>query len=1354
MSDIFISHASVDRAHADRIKTRLAELGYRNVFLDFEPDHGIAAGSKWLDVIQREVSSATALIFACSPASQESQWCFVELAYASMLGKHLFPVKVEPCDPSELLTSSQWIDLTADDDEAEWRKLERGLIECGLESGAYVEWDRTRPVYPGFYAFDERDAAIYFGRSKEIDTVRRILARMQLRRDHPLALVLGSSGCGKSSLVRAGVVPRLRRDPDRWIVVPSFRPGETPFEKLATALVTAFERYDHVVAGDEIATRLAKDPTGRALVGYAQDLQRAAKTPEASVLLVLDQMEELFSGDTPAEEAAAFLRMSTSALSAAGSPLLAIATMRSELLAHFQNHEVTRTFPFESFLLGQMPAENLWEVIAKPAERTGLAFEDGLVERMVTDTKTGEALPLLAFTLGRMLQRKERNRFTHALYDSVGGIQGAVAERAQEVLSGSTLTDDQRQALRSAFVRLVRDVDGRQTRRRVAWNDIPEAARGVLEEFVDAGLLMSSNDPKTGHTVEVVHEVLFTAWSELATWLKEERHYLLWWERFAVALKEYQDNQGAEDGLLWGVSLALAREWLQKHPDRFDAPARAFVERSTTAERRAGLRHRAVWAAGIALPLFVLLGVQLLRHQQKFARSGAFVAAALSQMASDPERSLQLVLRARDILPTAQTDDALRRAMVTSHVRTVLEGHGQPLTSAVFAGHRGTVVTTSYDGVRLWNPGGAGRTLQTVVTHRAAVSPDGRLVVTASGDQTARVWDVETGGLVATLASDGGTSDRRYEVYDAAFSPDGARIVTAQGNGAFVFDATSGTLVASLIGHTDWVTRVAIDPTGRRVATASNDGSARLWDPTTGARIGASMDHSGKVLGIAFSPDGRRLATASEDKTARLWSSLTGAPLAELRGHGAPVWSAAFHPSGRLVVTASEDGSARVWDVVDGRELTTLRGHAGAVRSALFSPDGGLIATASEDATARVWETDGWRQVAEMRGHAAGLWSAAFNPEGRALVTASDDGTARVWQIESDTGIRELPPHGQGVRTALFSKDSQLVLTAGEDQRARIWDFQRARTLATIGTDERPATGAVFSPNEQIVVTFSSAGFGGVWSAGDGTLVTELPGATPVNAAAFMPDGRFLATAGDDGAVAIWDARSWTTVATLVRHTGAVLDVAFSPDGTLLATVGQDGALRISKTDAWSNAPHTFAQHPAALHSVAFDSGGRQLVSASADRTAVVWDVATERPTATLRAHTAPILRAVFSPDGKFVATASRDHTARVWDAATGVPVATLFGHAGPVYSVAFSPAQKFILTASGDRTIKTHRWETFAPVDELINASATRVAKHLEPSELDGYVAEPRIGWFGWFGSSSQARESLPRPVTVAKGE
>jgi WD40 repeat protein len=276
----------------------------------------------------------------------------------------------------------------------------------------------------------------------------------------------------------------------------------------------------------------------------------------------------------------------------------------------------------------------------------------------------------------------------------------------------------------------------------------------------------------------------------------------------------------------------------------------------------------------------------------------------------------------------------------------------------------------------------------------------------------------------------------------ASFSPDGRRIVTASlDNTARVWDAESGTAIAVLKGHDDGVNSASFSPDGRRIVTASDDNSARVWDAKSGKSIAVLTGHNGAVTSASFSPDGRRVLTASySDKTARVWdvengTSMNGTSIAVLNGHDSFLKSASFSPDGRRIVTASEDTTARVWDVESG--ISVLNGHDASLSSALFSPDGRRIVTASSDQTARVWDAESKISIAVLKGHDSFLRSASFSPDGRRIVTASFDNTARVWDAESGTAIAVLKGHDNGVNSASFSPDGRRIVTASDDHTAR-----------------------------------------------------------------------------------------------------------------------------------------------------------------------------------------------------------------------------------------------------------------------------------------------------------------------------
>jgi PAS domain-containing protein len=416
MTAIFISHSSADNAAAVEMKAWLEAQGHTSLFLDFDPEAGIKGGSGWETTLYQKLRQCQAVIALLSPNWLASKWCFAELVLARERGKAIFSVKVQPCEARGVFSDIQAIDLTAEPEEG-YRRLKIGLLERGLDPLDVFNWNPKRPPYPGLLAFQEEDAAIFFGRGEDILKTLEILdaLRRQGREAARFALLFGASGSGKSSLARAGVIPRLKKKPAEWLPVQPFRPQQEPLDELATALAAAFEAHgrprDWSVIRTELHTAAAQNPVdGVALLNRARDLAIAARQPETTVLLTIDQAEELF-GYSPPEAATRFLRLLRAALEAADRQLMAVATLRSDFLGEFQSHPVLQDseyphhFRYRDVPVDPMPLRNFPVIIQCPARLAGVQLDGGLVETIVHDTGTRDALPLLAFTLRRLYER-------------------------------------------------------------------------------------------------------------------------------------------------------------------------------------------------------------------------------------------------------------------------------------------------------------------------------------------------------------------------------------------------------------------------------------------------------------------------------------------------------------------------------------------------------------------------------------------------------------------------------------------------------------------------------------------------------------------------------------------------------------------------------------------------------------------------------------------------------------------------------------------------------------------------------------------------------------------------------------
>jgi WD40 repeat protein len=605
----------------------------------------------------------------------------------------------------------------------------------------------------------------------------------------------------------------------------------------------------------------------------------------------------------------------------------------------------------------------------------------------------------------------------------------------------------------------------------------------------------------------------------------------------------------------------------------------------------------------------------------------------------------------------------------------------------------------------------------------AAFSPDGRRIVTASQDKTARLWDVETGKPISILQSPN-------VVLDAKFSPDGTRVVTTSEDGtARLWDAATGLLVGlPLTGHEGHVWSVTFSPDGRRIVTGSWDKTVRLWDTTTGEQIGEPLTGFDQpVISAAFSFDGKQIVAVPVSGTARFWDAETREVTPNNTISFGPVAAVAFSSDDTRVVTTSFADTALLWDAETGRSFGVLRGHEGAVTRAAFSSDDQRVVTVSNDKTARVWEVGTGAPIAVLAGHEAAVTSAAFSPDGRRIVTASEDGTVRLWAAENETGPVGAPIDGN-VKSAAFSPDGKRIVTAAWGNTAQIWDAETRQPIGPALVHESSLTSAAFSPDGKRIVTASDDGSARLWDAETGQPV-GAPLADPskddtskrdlylFHSAAFGPDGRRVITVSGDAA-RVWNTETGKVIYKVAIHEISFTEefargAAFSPDGKRIVTPFRDKKARLWDAETGQPIAPPLIGHEATVLSAVFSPDGKRIVTASEDKTARLWDAETGHPIRVFTGQNGTLSHAAFSSDGRRIVTAASDSTARVWDVETGKAVDEISLPGVSVLSAAFSVDGKRIVTVSG---LKVRVWEIFANTNDLVSRARTAAPRCLSP--------------------------------------
>ena len=1244
--------------------------------------------------------------FLTNPWSRQSELIATGAALDSQL--EFVPLWLEDCTLPPHLRYRVLLDFR---DRAGWDR-EIGRLRVHLSRPVPVELPVPCP-YPGMRPFQAADAKFFYGRDTEIDTVLGLVAAGERE-----IYVIGPSGSGKSSLLGAGVLPRLAKaDGGSELVVRTMRPGDAPLGRLAECL--------------ELAPAAAPETKIDAKIDAATVTAWAARHAGARLVVVVDQLEELFTQAAPAAQSA----FATALAALRAEPrLVVLLALRADFYAELLQSELWLDGHRRHVDLPPLRGAALRAAIEQPARALEVYFAPGLIDRLLADA-AGEpgALPLLQETLVALWGRRTQRLLTLAAYEALGeggrsGLAVAISSRADRLVRA--LAPAEVAIARRTLLRLVSFGEGRpntrrrQTRAQLAAGEAPAAFAGVLQQLAAARLVTLDGDAGSADAqVDLCHEVLITAWPWFAAWVDARRADELRRREIQASADQWLARGRGDSGLLDAGELSAAVAWR-----RTDAAAElgessevtALIDASTAALGRSRRRRRQL-VAGVVGGLAVFAGVTTVlalaeRHQARVAEDRRRATVRMlgeqyletgrqAMIAGHDQRAVPFLVAAREQgIDNASLRGLFHRATL-SHVALALH-HDGPVWAVALSDDATRVSTTSRKVVRVWDPT-TGQLVVPPMVHdhvvnEARLSGDGHRVVVVTDDNTAWIWQV-TANPPPPIAL-----HHAAEVIAVTFSADGNAVLTASKGTVQLWSAATGRPLLPPLVHDAEVRDALINRDGTRIATSLMAGAeSGIWDAKTGRRVAAfEVDpmtagpdaeghaHFSLVGHVVFSADGRRAATAGSDHRALVWDAATGETVGPVLKHDLPVGGIALSPDGTQVATVDELTHLRVWDVAKGAQL--WQALDARVNRLAYSADGARLVAVGHDHRVRIWDTARGRRIAEIE-LASQVNDFAISRDGARVVTADFDGTVRIWSVQPGSRVIDTAQHAYD---AAYSPDGQRIATSDMEGGFRMWSAAGALQspiqypgagAATIVFDRTGERFALLSldGNVRIGDTATSAirsfrRVQGKDPTGDWDMPDVAVGHQPARGA-FSPDGARFATIAGAGAARIWDVASGEPVSPLLRHDGPVLMARWSPDGRRVITASGDGTARIwdAATGAAIGEP---LRHPDKTLATAaqFSPDGARIVTLCSDAIVRLWDAA-GRLQNPLAGSSGYVIGAVFSADGARLLTYGADGTARIWDLASGKLAAPPLVHLDQVNSAGFSPDGERVVTTSDE---------------------------------------------------------------------
>ena len=1154
--------------------------------------------------------------------------------------------------------------------------------------------------YPGLRSFNTEESFLFFGRDKEINTLVKILRKKRF------LAVIGSSGSGKSSLVRAGLIPALNgglmpksSNHYRYVI---FRPGQNPYDNFKNELFKQNIYPD--ISSDQIHESVNNliilNTLKRSSHGLI-DLIKQTMIKER-VIIIVDQFEELFRYNLNKEQNSAFVKLLLEASKNPELPIYVIITMRSDYIGDcVQFRDLPETINNSQFLVPKMTRSQISEAVLGPSLVAGHGFDESFVQYLLNNiSENPDHLPILQHALMRTWDKWQKNKFKNQCikhFKEIGGLELALSRHADEAYK--SLDSDEGRIIACDLFKCLTEKgsDNREIRRPEKFKTIceilqkkPEKIIKVINVFRGCSFLTPLNvDIKDDTIIDISHESLMRIWQRLKKWVDEEAQSKLMYLRLAETSILYEKkkaglwrNPDLQLALQWREEMNPNKIWAQRYHPGFDSAmnflnnsefeykselelkekqrinkinqikkiaderAKRLNAQSIAAKRLQKLLF--VLASGFVITITMLIIILLLYNNARFNQELAINALNKVNLEKKKSRSRELAafaminLNIDSTLSFRLAQEALKQSPEILAQKSIFLPFQYPFHN-VLTGHAKEV-------------------------NYACFFNNGKKILSCSNDKSIRIWDTKTGTLDKVLKG------HESDINIALITKNEKKIISAsKDKTAIIWDVQTGNIIHVLNGHENEIRHIAISPDDELLATASYDYSAIIWDIEEGKLLYRLLGHKGHVNYVDFSNNGKYLATCSDDTDIRLFNVSDGNEIYCMKGHDATVISVNFSPDSQKIVSSSFDTKAIIWDCSTGYIRNILNGHSDFVNHAAFSPDGSKIVSSSYDKTIKIWDVYTGKIINTLKGHQASVWSCLFSKDSKKIISISFDKTARIWDIEKAKLIHILKGHESDINCANFSPDYNEIVTTSVDKTIRIWNIITGLCINVLDSHSDEINYADFSHDNKQIITASSDKTAIIWDTVSGKIIHVLRGHNKkIIKALFSKDGKYAATASYDKTIRIWDKSSGKLITILEGHTDVINDICFSPDSLEIVSCSNDCTVRIWDISNQKE-KYILKGHKSSVYCVDFSINGKYIVSSSYDKTAIIWNVKKGKKSHILEGHLDTVNSAFFSFDSKAVLTGSDDTMAKIWDIKTGKLKFNLSGHKDTVNKAIFS---------------------------------------------------------------------------------